>query len=190
MIVIFSKTYASFLELEANIRSMIRRMCRTGVARQARKRPWGNWKTIKNSCFVASQRRFYWVAGDKRNYQKAASSISERAFGGIPTWITGGVLCAVCVVGSAPRLKTEDWILPIQKHAAAAGNPTPDTLSNQSQHQPISHTTQHTRVKQNSLCFLQKGTQPSQTCSWGHMTHHAKPDPKSMRVMPLCVWGI
>ena len=135
------------------------------------KRPWGNWKTIKNSCFVASQRRSYWVAGDKRNYQKVASSISERAFGGIPAWITGGVLCAVCVVGSAPRLKTEDWILPIQKHAAAGRNSTPDTSINQSQHQHISHTTQHTRVKQNSLCFLQKGTLPSQTCSWGHMTH-------------------
>jgi len=33
-----------------------------------------------------------------------------------------------------------------------------------------SHNTQHTRVKQNELCFTQKGTQPSQTCSVGHTT--------------------
>ena len=32
------------------------------------------------------------------------------------------------------------------------------------------HNTQHTRVKQNSLYFMQKGTQPSQTCSGGHIT--------------------
>jgi hypothetical protein len=33
-----------------------------------------------------------------------------------------------------------------------------------------SHKTQHTRVKQNTLCFMQKGTQPSQACSGGHIT--------------------
>ena len=33
-----------------------------------------------------------------------------------------------------------------------------------------SHNTQHTRVKQNTLCFTQKNTQPSQTCSGGHIT--------------------
>ena len=68
----------------------------------------GKLENNQELMFVASQRRSYLVAGDKRNYQKVASSISERAFGGIPAWITGRVLCAVCVVGSAPRLKTED----------------------------------------------------------------------------------
>jgi hypothetical protein len=33
-----------------------------------------------------------------------------------------------------------------------------------------SHNTQHTRVKQSTLCFTQKDTQPSQTCSGGHIT--------------------
>ena len=33
-----------------------------------------------------------------------------------------------------------------------------------------SHNTQHTRAKQNSLCFTQKETQPSQTYSGGHIT--------------------
>ena len=33
-----------------------------------------------------------------------------------------------------------------------------------------SHNTQHTRVKQNALCFQQKGTQPSQACSGGNIT--------------------
>ena len=32
------------------------------------------------------------------------------------------------------------------------------------------HNTQHTRVKQNKLCVMQKGTEPSQTCSGGHAT--------------------
>jgi hypothetical protein len=34
---------------------------------------------------------------------------------------------------------------------------------------------------------MQKGTQPSQTCYGRHIT---KIDPKSMRVMPLCLWGV
>jgi hypothetical protein len=25
---------------------------------------------------------------------------------------------------------------------------------------------------------------------YGKSTHHTKPDPKSMRVMPLCLWGV
>ena len=33
-----------------------------------------------------------------------------------------------------------------------------------------SHNTQHTKVKQSSLCFLQKDTRPSQTCSEGLIT--------------------
>ena len=33
-----------------------------------------------------------------------------------------------------------------------------------------SHNTQYTKVKQNKLCFMQKDTQPSQTCSGGHIT--------------------
>jgi hypothetical protein len=33
-----------------------------------------------------------------------------------------------------------------------------------------SHKTQHTRVKQSTLCFTQKDTQPSQTCSGGDIT--------------------
>jgi hypothetical protein len=37
-------------------------------------------------------------------------------------------------------------------------------------HSHNSHNTQHTRVKQNTLCFSQKDTQPSQTCSRGHIT--------------------
>ena len=50
------------------------------------------------------------------------------------------------------------------------------------------HNTQHTRVNQSTLCFTQKDTQPSQTCSGGHITPN--PTPKSMRVMPLCLWGV
>ena len=37
-----------------------------------------------------------------------------------------------------------------------------------------SHNTQHTRVKQNTLCFTQKDTQPSQTCLEG-TSHHIRP---------------
>ena len=33
-----------------------------------------------------------------------------------------------------------------------------------------SHNTQHTRVIKHTLCFMQKDTQPSQTCSGGHIT--------------------
>ena len=33
-----------------------------------------------------------------------------------------------------------------------------------------SHNTQHTRVKQNTHFFMQKGTQPSQACYGGHIT--------------------
>jgi hypothetical protein len=33
-----------------------------------------------------------------------------------------------------------------------------------------SHNTQHTSLKQNELFFMQKDTQPSQTCSGGHIT--------------------
>jgi hypothetical protein len=32
------------------------------------------------------------------------------------------------------------------------------------------HNTQHTRVKQNAFCFMQKDTYSSQTCSGGHIT--------------------
>jgi hypothetical protein len=42
-----------------------------------------------------------------------------------------------------------------------------------------SHSTQHTRVKQNSLGFMQKGTLLSQICSGGHIT----PNPTQYR------WG-
>jgi len=42
-------------------------------------------------------------------------------------------------------------------------------MSSSSEHQPTSHTTPHTRVKQNALCFLQKDTQPSQTYYGGHI---------------------
>ena len=38
-----------------------------------------------------------------------------------------------------------------------------------------SHKTQHTRVKQNKLCFTQKDTQPSQTCSGGQITPNTTP---------------
>ena len=34
-----------------------------------------------------------------------------------------------------------------------------------------SHNAQHTRVKQNKLCFTQKDTQPSQACSKWHITN-------------------
>jgi hypothetical protein len=40
-----------------------------------------------------------------------------------------------------------------------------------------SHNTQHTRVKQNILFFMQKDTQPSQTCSGEHIT----PNPTQIR---------
>jgi len=33
-----------------------------------------------------------------------------------------------------------------------------------------SHNTQHARVKENKLCFMQKDTQPSQACPGGHIT--------------------
>jgi hypothetical protein len=33
-----------------------------------------------------------------------------------------------------------------------------------------SHNTQYSRAKSNALCFMQKGTQPSQACSGGHIT--------------------
>ena len=43
-----------------------------------------------------------------------------------------------------------------------------------------SHNTQHTRVKQSTLRFTQKDTQPSQTCSGGNIT----PNPNKSR----CGW--
>jgi hypothetical protein len=39
-----------------------------------------------------------------------------------------------------------------------------------------SHNTQHTRVIQNTLCFTQKNTQPSQTCSGGQITQNPTPN--------------
>jgi hypothetical protein len=48
-----------------------------------------------------------------------------------------------------------------------------------------SHNTQHTRIKQIKLCFMQKGTQPSQTCFQGHVTPN--PPHRSKRAMPLCL---
>ena len=51
-----------------------------------------------------------------------------------------------------------------------------------------SHNTQHTRVKQKALYFVQKDTQPNQTFSGGHITPN--PTQKLMRVMPICLWGV
>ena len=52
--------------------------------------------------------------------------------------------------------------------------PPPPRLKTRSNREPTpthnSHNTQHTRVKQNTLCFMQKDTQPSQTCSGGNIT--------------------
>jgi hypothetical protein len=39
------------------------------------------------------------------------------------------------------------------------------------------HSTLHTRLKQNKLCFIQKYTQPSQEFSGGRRAHHTKSDP-------------
>ena len=50
----------------------------------------------------------------------------------------------------------------------------PPRLKTRSNREPTpthnSHNTQHTGVKQNTLCFMQKDTQPSQTCSGGNIT--------------------
>ena len=49
----------------------------------------------------------------------------------------------------------------------------PPRLKTRSNREPTpthnSHNTQHTRVKQNTLFFMQKVTQPSQTCSGGRI---------------------
>jgi hypothetical protein len=52
-----------------------------------------------------------------------------------------------------------------------------------------SHSTQHMKVKTNAIRFVHKDTQPIQECSGGQ-SHHTKADPKSMRVKPLCFWGV
>ena len=50
-----------------------------------------------------------------------------------------------------------------------------------------SHNTQHTRVKQNTLCFKQKDTQPSQKCSGGHITPNPTHNRTNCLHEPACV---
>ena len=50
-----------------------------------------------------------------------------------------------------------------------------------------SHNTQHTRVKQINFA-LRKRTLSPPDMFW--TTHHTKSDPKSTRVMPLCLWRV
>ena len=50
----------------------------------------------------------------------------------------------------------------------------------------LGSSTQHTRVNKSTLlCAKGHSTQPDMF--W--RTYHTKSDPKSMRVMPLCLWG-
>ena len=50
-----------------------------------------------------------------------------------------------------------------------------------------SYNTQHTRVKKIHLLYA-KGHSALPYMFW--RTRHTKSDPKSMRVMPLCLWGV
>jgi hypothetical protein len=54
----------------------------------------------------------------------------------------------------------------------------------------LTQLTQHAtrESKTNSFCFMQKFTWPSHNCSGGRIT--PKSTPKSMRMMPLCLWGV
>jgi hypothetical protein len=46
--------------------------------------------------------------------------------------------------------------------------------------------TQHTREKQNTLFLYEKGHSTQTDMFW--TTHHTKPDSKSIRVIPFCLW--
>jgi hypothetical protein len=51
-----------------------------------------------------------------------------------------------------------------------------------------SHNTQDTRVKKKYASLYAKEHSAQPDMFW--RTHHIKPDPKPMRVMPLCLWGV
>ena len=73
------------------------------------------------------------------------------------------------------RNKTVNFSIDGSSHQTGDAAFTPATLQ-ELQHSRAntdlynSHNTQHTRVKQNTLFFMQKDTKPSQTCSGGHIT--------------------
>jgi hypothetical protein len=51
-----------------------------------------------------------------------------------------------------------------------------------------SRNTQHTRGKQITLLLYAKGHSAQPDMFW--RAHHTKSDPNSIRVMPLCLWGV
>jgi len=75
-----------------------------------------------------------------------------------------------------------------QTEDSAFSPATPQDLQHSRADSHNLHNTKRTRVKQKALCFMQKDTQPSQTCSGVYITPN--PTPKSMWVPPLCLWGV